>query len=83
LENILYPLEYKKIVHHVRLYNRVLVEKHLNEYGFQIVKTIGVSFLKEKHNRYKILKYISEKIADRFPQLSNNMIIIAKKTSQY
>ena len=73
------PMEYKNVIHHVRLYNRNLLEKHLNEYNFKIIKTIGVSFLKEKHNRYKILKYISEKIADKFPQFCNNIITIAKK----
>ena len=53
------PMEYKYIIHHVRLYNRTLLEKHLNKYNFKIVKTIGLSFFKEKHNRYKIIKYIS------------------------
>jgi 2-polyprenyl-3-methyl-5-hydroxy-6-metoxy-1,4-benzoquinol methylase len=76
-----YPvlMEHKNIIHHVRLYNRTILEKHLNEYNFQIVKTIGVQFLKEKHNKYKILKYLSEKIADRLPQFCNNIITIARK----
>ena len=76
-----YPayLEYRNIIHHVRLFNPNILSNFLKSHGLVIEKCIGVSFLPERLLRYKIFKFISEKLADWLPSLCGNFIIIAKK----
>lgn len=73
------PMEYKNTIHHVRLYNKKLLEKHLNEHGFEVINSIGVSFLRERWNKYAFFRYLSEKLANIAPQFCNNIITIARK----
>ena len=76
-----YPayLEYRNIIHHVRLFNSKILVKFLASHGFEVKKCIGVSFLPERLLKYSLLKSISEKLADWFPSLCGNLIVIAKK----
>jgi len=78
-----YPayLEYRNIIHHVRLFNSRILVQFLTSHGFEVKKCIGVSFLPEKLLRYSIFKFVSEKLADWFPSLCGNLIIIAKKAA--
>lgn len=78
-----YPayLEYRNIIHHVRLFNPKILVRFLTSHGFIVEKCIGVSFLPEKLLRYSIFKFVSEKLADWFPSFCGNFIIIAKKAA--
>jgi len=78
-----YPayMEFRNIIHHVRLFNPKILIQFLTSHGFIIEKCIGVSFLPEKLLRYSILKFISEKLADWLPSFCGNFIIIAKNVA--
>jgi len=74
-----YPtgLEYQNVIHHVRLYNVATLTDHLHEHGFENVSMAGVSFLPLSLEMGT--GGMSEKLADRFPSLCNNMIVVAQK----
>lgn len=72
-----YPtgLEYKNIIHHVRLYNPSVLEDHLKEYGFKTIYKIGVNFFPHKITcRIKLIDNLMSKL---FPSLCNNFILAA------
>jgi len=76
-----YPvsMEYKNIIHHVRLYNVKALKSHLEEHGFEVLDIYGVNFLPYKglmSNR--IYRKISEWLAVKLPALCSNMIAIVK-----
>lgn len=77
----IYPagLEYRNVIHHVRLYNLKALTSHLDEHGFDIVMSAGVSFLPQRFNRSRGLRMISEFIAKYFPKMCSNLIVIARK----
>jgi 2-polyprenyl-3-methyl-5-hydroxy-6-metoxy-1,4-benzoquinol methylase len=77
-----YPayLEYRNVIHHVRLFNPKILVRFLDSHGFKTERCIGVSFLPEKLLRYGIFRIISEKLADWLPSLCGNIIVVAKKT---
>lgn len=76
-----YPfgLEYKNDIHHVRLYNVPTIRSHLRENGFRILGVVGVSFLPIRFIKNRLLRGISDRLAERFPQLCNEVIVIAKR----
>lgn len=76
-----YPtqMEYKNIIHHVRLYNVPCLKKHLIEHKFKIKMVLGVNFLPLKYSRFPISRKISENLAIKFPQLCGNIIVICQK----
>lgn len=74
------PMEYKNIIHHVRLYNVAAIKSQLTEHGFTVDKIFGVGFLPYRGPMgNKIYRFVSEKLADLFPSLCANMIIVARK----
>lgn len=74
------PMEYKNIIHHVRLYNVAAIRSQLTEHGFIVEKIFGVNFLPYRGSMdNKIYRWISEKLADIFPTLCANMIVVARK----
>src|SRR5207248_1115612 len=77
----IYPagLEYKTLIHHVRLYNVEKLHSHLSECGYRPIICQGVHFLPQRLLRSKILRTLSEYIADRRPQLCSNLIMVARK----
>ncbi len=79
-----YPngLEYKTLVHHVRLYNADVLKSHLEEHGFSVEYLQGVNFLPMKILRCgsRIVGALEKWLANTFPQLCNNMIVVARKT---
>jgi len=76
-----YPasLEYRNVIHHVRLFNVANLKALLSEHGFVVRNCIGVSFLPERMLRFPFLRYVSEKLAERLPQLCGNIIVIAQR----
>jgi 2-polyprenyl-3-methyl-5-hydroxy-6-metoxy-1,4-benzoquinol methylase len=75
-----YPngLEYRNIIHHVRLYNPHVLAAHLASKGLSEIRMRGVSFLPM---RFLTLgrSGFSQGLADLFPQLCNNFIAVARK----
>ena len=78
-----YPvgLEYQNIIHHVRLYNLSKLKKHLKEHHFRTVYASGVSFLPLFMSQNLILNKLSILLAEWFPQLCNNLILIGQRVS--
>ena len=74
-----YPtgMEYKNVVHHVRLYNVATLKAHLHEHGFRDISVTGVSFL--PLSSALGTSRLSERLADMFPSLCNNMLAVARK----
>jgi 2-polyprenyl-3-methyl-5-hydroxy-6-metoxy-1,4-benzoquinol methylase len=77
-----YPtgLEYKNELHHVRLYNPRKLKEHLLEHNFKSIKIIGVNFFPFSLRKGFLRKFDSI-LADAFPSLCNNFIVIAEKTA--
>jgi 2-polyprenyl-3-methyl-5-hydroxy-6-metoxy-1,4-benzoquinol methylase len=77
-----YPtgLEYRNIIHHVRLYNPHVLRAHLASTGLSEIRIRGVSFLPM---RFPVLgrSGLSRVLADMFPQLCNNFIAVARKAT--
>ena len=77
-----YPagMEYKNIIHHVRLYNVPVLQKHLQEHGFSVICTSGVHFLPNNLIRKsRALERLSGFLAGLFPQLCGNLIVVCVK----
>ena len=77
-----YPigLEYRNIIHHVRLYNVTTIRQHLHSCGFKVLAIAGVQMLPKRwFIRVPLLRGLSECLADRLPQLAVNIIVVAQK----
>lgn len=76
-----YPagLEYKTVVHHVRLYNVEKLKLHLAEHGFRVLSVFGVSFLPARFLPNPAARSVSERLADAFPQLCGNIVAISQR----
>lgn len=76
-----YPaqMEYRTKIFHVRLYNMPCLKKHLIEHKFKIKLILGVHFFPEKWLKNPIIRKIDEKLANRFPNLCGQFIIICQK----
>ncbi|MBF0177605.1 MAG: class I SAM-dependent methyltransferase [Magnetococcales bacterium] len=79
----IYPnsLEYRISNYHVRLYNRFHLASHLTERGFRVLAMHGVSFFPQRWLTWLPTRKLSERLADRWPQLCNNLVVIARKDS--
>jgi 2-polyprenyl-3-methyl-5-hydroxy-6-metoxy-1,4-benzoquinol methylase len=80
-----YPigLEYRNVIHHVRLYNTTAIEHHLESHGFDVIGIWGVQMLPRRWIlRSTLIRGISEFFADLFPQLASNIIVIGQKRIQ-
>jgi 2-polyprenyl-3-methyl-5-hydroxy-6-metoxy-1,4-benzoquinol methylase len=77
-----YPtgLEYRTVIHHVRLYNAQLLAKHLRDTGFEGISIRGVAFLPFS-SRFGESR-LSALLADRLPSLCSNIIAVAQKPDQ-
>lgn len=76
-----YPqgLEYKNIVHHVRLYNVHVLKKHLAEYGFEVIDMFGVIFLPlSGPMQIPFYRNIGKMLGNNLPSLCANIVAIAK-----
>ena len=77
----LYPIgiEFKNVIHHVRLYNVQNLKAHLKEHGFHVLKMIGVQMFPRRVTHLNGLRLLSEWMADLFPEFCPNIICIAQK----
>ena len=77
-----YPvtLEYRNIIHHVRLYNIRALRDHFAAHGFSVLGIRGVQMLPQRWLiRSAPLRWWSELMANAMPQLATNVIVIARK----
>lgn len=74
-----YPagLEYRTVVHHVRLYNVPTLREHLRMTGFGRIEMRGVAFLPLRSSLGR--GGLSTWLADSFPGLCGNLIAVAQK----
>ena len=77
----MYPIgiEYKNVIHHVRLYNVACLVSHLKEHGFLIRKAFGVQMLPRRFTHTRFFRILSVSLANRFPQFCPNILCIAEK----
>ncbi len=75
-----YPasMEYRNIIHHVRLFNVGAITDLLKSNGYEVLHCIGVSFFPERFLKINFLRVISEKLANLFPSFCGNIIVIAR-----
>lgn len=78
-----YPayLEYRNIIHHVRLFNVKKIVDLLEQNGYRVKKVCGVSFLPEKLLRYELCEKISKWLSKQLPSLCGQIIVIAQKAN--
>ena len=76
----IYPagIEYKTLIHHVRLYNVSTLKSHLKEHGFQLVAITGVNFLPIRFLKNALVRRFDARLSDLFPSLCGNIIAIFK-----
>jgi 2-polyprenyl-3-methyl-5-hydroxy-6-metoxy-1,4-benzoquinol methylase len=76
-----YPagLEYKTVIHHVRLYNLEKLKIHLAEHGFRVLSLTGVSFLPARFLPNAAARGVSERLAEAFPQLCGHLVAICQR----
>ncbi|MDP2332574.1 MAG: class I SAM-dependent methyltransferase [Reyranella sp.] len=74
-----YPtgLEYRTVIHHVRLYNVEILTKHLRDTGFERISVRGVAFLPFSSPFGE--SRLSALLADKLPSLCSNIIAVARK----
>ena len=77
----IYPagLEYRNIIHHVRLYNVPTLEEHLREHGFEVVAISGVNFLPARLLSYRFFRRIDAVLADRLPRLCGTIMVLSRR----
>ena len=79
-----YPigLEYRNVIHHVRLYNVAAIRSHFAEHRFEVLAVKGVQLLPRRWiENSSFFRFVSEAAADAFPQLAPNIIVISRKGS--
>ncbi len=80
-----YPdaMEYRNIIHHVRMYTVPTIKSHLELHNYEVIKCIGVSFLPMTLHKYTLLRKLSNFLANKFPSLCNNIILVTKIKSSF
>jgi 2-polyprenyl-3-methyl-5-hydroxy-6-metoxy-1,4-benzoquinol methylase len=75
----IYPtgLEYRNLIHHVRLYNAKVLRQQLFESGFCDVEIRGVAFL-PLSSRFGVGR-TSQFLADNFPSFCTDLLAVARK----
>ena len=75
-----YPvgMEYRNVIHHVRMYTVPTLKSHLESHNFEVIKCIGVSFLPMKLHKFSFLRKLSNILANRLPSLCSNIIFVTK-----
>lgn len=74
-----YPvgLEYRNVIHHVRLYNPAVLRRQLTEIGFRHIAICGVAFL--PLSMPLGTSCLSTTLANQFPYLCSNIIAVGRK----
>jgi 2-polyprenyl-3-methyl-5-hydroxy-6-metoxy-1,4-benzoquinol methylase len=76
-----YPhgLEWKTVIHHVRLYNSEKLRSHLNEHGFDVQAVRGLHLLPTRLCRSRVMRSLSERLALMFPTLCSTLVVVASR----
>jgi len=77
-----YPigLEYRNVIHHVRLYNAATLREHFASRGFDVLGIWGVRMLPQRWiDKNRLGQGISEWLSNRFGTLAPNLILVARK----
>lgn len=72
-----YGLEWKTVIHHVRLYNAEKLTAHLEEHGFQVLCLRGLHFLPTAFCRSRGLRRLSDRLAVWLPTLCSTLVVVA------
>lgn len=77
----LYPngLEYRNVIHHVRLYNVEKLRLHVTEHGFDVCWIRGVNFAPMSLLRRAGSAVWDQPVANALPQLCGNFMVLARK----
>ena len=75
-----YPdnMEYRNIIHHVRMYTVPTIKLHLELHNYEVIKCIGVSFLQMRLHKITLLRKLSNFLANRLPSLCSNVVLVTK-----
>ena len=76
-----YPtgLEYRTVVHHVRLYNAKVLVQHVESRGFELVTLAGVSFLPVRLLTNDAVRFLDPILSKLFPSLCGNLVAVFRK----
>lgn len=72
-----YGLEWKTVIHHVRLYNAEKLRSHLEEHKFDVLCLRGLHFLPTSLCRSQTTRRLSELLAEWFPTLCSTLVVVA------
>lgn len=75
-----YPasMEYRNVVHHVRIYNVKMLKSHVEQYGFRLIALEGVSFLPRRIVKNSFLETIDPFLCRVSASLCGNIIALFK-----
>lgn len=76
-----YPaaLEYRTLVHHVRLYNAGILKEHIESHGFKLQRMAGTSFLPRHLARGSVARRIDVGLSETTPQLCGDLIAVFRR----
>jgi len=76
----IYPssIEYRNVIHHVRIYNPKMLKMHVEKYNFQLVVMSGVNFLPRRMLGRRFFRNIDQFLCQWAPSLCGNVIAIFK-----
>lgn len=76
----IYPssIEYRNIIHHVRIYNVDNLRSHVEEHGFKLIALEGVNFLPIRMLNHKFLRSIDPFICRATASMCGNVIALFK-----
>jgi len=76
-----YPtgIEYRTIVHHVRLYNAATLKSHIESHGFRLIDMSGVSFLPRHRMVRGRIQQIDRCLSRSLPSLCGNLIAVFRR----
>ncbi len=78
-----YPhgLEWKTVIHHVRLYNSEKLRSHLSEQDFEVRSVRGLHFLPTRLCRSSVMRSLSDRLASLLPTLCSTLVVVASRRS--
>lgn len=74
-----YGLEWRTVIHHVRLYNVATLRGHLESSGFRVTWFRGTHLIPQRLLGSRPLNALSNRMAWWFPQLASNLMLCAEK----
>lgn len=76
-----YPhgLEWRTVIHHVRLYNAEKLRAHLGEQGFETLYVRGLHFLPTRLCHPGVGRWLSDQLAVSCPTLCSTLVVVARR----